>query len=143
MKSFVVNLTVPPSVNQIFRNVSAVERTLAEAKGKKLYGRKKTKEYVAWRKTAILEIFAQVPAAKRIAGAVNVTILLPQTTQADVDNLIKPILDALVDSRRIDDDRNVWRIEIEKIANTRVVVHVKGYITPHERSARQQQLIAA
>lgn len=98
---FHVQLPPPPSVNRAFRNVP----------GK---GRVKTRDYRMWRKDAVLAIYAQVRADQRIAGNVSVTIGLPVTLRGDIDNRIKGLLDALVASNRIDDDRFVTTITIRK-----------------------------
>lgn len=99
--SFSVELEPPPSANHMFVNV----------KGR---GRIKSVKYRAWRQAAVLSIYAQVPAALRIGGPVVVFIALPKKTRSDADNNIKPILDALVDSRRIDDDRHVVSVTASK-----------------------------
>lgn len=98
--SFSVELDPPPSANTLYLYAPK--------------GRVKAPHYRAWRKKAVLEIYAQVPAAQRIPGKVNVLIELPIQTRSDVDNNCKAILDALVDSQRIDDDRNVVKVEAQK-----------------------------
>lgn len=100
---FHVKLAPPPSVNRAFRNVV----------GK---GRVKTRDYREWRKMAVLSIYAQVRADQRIGGSVAVKISLPRTIRGDIDNRIKGLLDALVASRRIDDDRHVAAITIRRDA---------------------------
>jgi Holliday junction resolvase RusA-like endonuclease len=109
---FIVVLPVPPSVNNSYRNVE----------GK---GRAKTKRYRDWRKNAVLAIYAQVRADRRVGGPIRVEIDLPRTCRLDIDNAIKPLLDALVDSRRIDDDRHVAELAVMRRrveAEARVVV---------------------
>ena len=61
-----------------------------------------------------MTIFAQVPAANRIGGPVAVSVALPVKMRGDVDGRLKAILDALVDSRRIDDDRHVVSVSASK-----------------------------
>lgn len=100
---FHLQLPPPPSVNRAFRNVP----------GK---GRVKTRDYRNWRRNAVLSIFAQVRADQRIGGNVAVTVSLPTTMQGDIDNRLKGILDALVASRRIDDDKHVTTITVRKNA---------------------------
>jgi len=97
--SFTVTLPLPPPTNNLFVNVP----------GK---GRVKSRRYKAWRRDAILSIFAQVPAPRRIAGAVAVSLCVPATMRGDLDNRLKAALDALVAANRIDDDRNVTAITI-------------------------------
>lgn len=99
--SFSVELEPPPPLNNCYINV----------RGR---GRTKSPRYRAWRQQAILSIYAQVPANLRITGPVVVFIALPKKTRSDADNNIKPILDALVDSRRIDDDRHVVSVTASK-----------------------------
>lgn len=100
---FHVKLSPPPSVNRLFRNVA----------GK---GRVKTKAYKNWRKNAVLSIYAQVRADQRVGGSVAVTISLPATMKGDIDNRIKGLLDALVASNRIDDDKHVAAITVRRNA---------------------------
>lgn len=100
--TFVVELPMPPSLNNAFRNVP----------GK---GRVKTDRYAAWHRDAVIAIFAQVRADRRVPGRVCVRIDLPEACRMDIDNAIKPLLDALVASRRIDDDRHVTVLEVGKV----------------------------
>jgi Holliday junction resolvase RusA-like endonuclease len=100
---FHVQLPMPPSINRAFRNVPG-------------RGRVKTRDYRKWRDDAVKLIHAQVRADKRIGGNVAVTISLSATMRGDADNRIKGILDALVDSGRIDDDRHVTTITVRKNA---------------------------
>lgn len=98
--TFSVEIPVPPSVNNAYGN------------GKK--GRYKKPASVAWSNEAVQEIWRQVPAGHRIGGKVIVYIALPEKMAGDCDNRIKPILDALVASQRIDDDRNVHAVTASK-----------------------------
>lgn len=100
---FHVQLRPPPSVNNAFRNVASK-------------GRVKTQDYRDWRKYAVLSIYAQVRADRRIGGNVAVAISLPAKMRGDADNRIKGLLDALVASRRIDDDKHVTTITVRKNA---------------------------
>lgn len=88
----------PPSLNNIFVN------------GRK--GRFKSADYKAWQTRACLHLRRQsgwhVPGAIRIRVAFN-----ERDTRADLDNLIKPILDLLMAAGRISDDRNVRKLEAE------------------------------
>lgn len=99
--TFHVKLAPPPSVNRAFRNVP----------GK---GRVKTRDYRLWRRDAIVSIFAQVRADLRIGGPVVVSINLPAKMRGDIDNRVKGILDALVASNRIDDDKHVAAITVRR-----------------------------
>lgn len=98
---FDVELPLPPSLNGAYANVSGV-------------GRVKVSTYRKWQDAAVALIRVSVPAAKKIGGAVNVHILLPSGMRGDCDNRIKPCLDALVKSGRIDDDRNVQWVSARK-----------------------------
>lgn len=89
----VVMIPVPPSLNHAYAN----------RKG----GRKKTDEYRAWQFEAILRIKSQRP--ERIHGPVIVDISIPKQ-RGDIDNRIKPTLDALVMAKVIDDDRHVEEV---------------------------------
>lgn len=97
--SFSVTLPLPPSANKLFANVP----------GK---GRVKTKAYKLWRKNAVLSIFAQVRADRRIGGPVGLTLCVPRGMRGDLDNRLKAAIDALVASNRIDDDEHVQSILI-------------------------------
>ena len=110
---FTVELPVPPSTNRLY-----------------LKGRIKTDKYRSWRKNAILAIYAQVPTAKRITGKVQVGIFLPRKCRLDCDNTAKATLDALVDSQRIDDDRNVMSVHIQKSYDSaKMLVVVEDWTT--------------
>ena len=98
---FDVELPLPPSLNGAYANVRGV-------------GRVKVATYRQWQDAAVAMIRVSIPTAKRIAGRISVAILLPTGMRGDCDNRIKPILDALVKSGRIDDDRNVIKVSAEK-----------------------------
>lgn len=107
--SFSVTLPLPPSANRLFANVP----------GK---GRVKTRAYKLWRKNAVLSIFAQARADRRLSGAVSIDIVLPEMCRLDIDNAIKPILDALVASQRIDDDRYVAELHVRRVRSDETVL---------------------
>ena len=98
---FDVELPMPPSLNGAYANMPGV-------------GRVKVSSYRKWQDVAVAMIRVSIPAAKRIAGTVNVHILLPLKMRGDADNRIKPVLDALVKSGRIDDDRNIQWVSARK-----------------------------
>lgn len=104
--SFSVELPMPPTINNAFIK--------ARHPGKKNRQRIKSPEYRAWTKEAVAELARQVPAALRIGGKVVIYIALPEKMAGDVDNRIKPVLDALVASGRIDDDANVVSVTASK-----------------------------
>jgi Holliday junction resolvase RusA-like endonuclease len=97
--TFHVKLPLPPSANKLFFNVP----------GK---GRVKTRAYKNWRRNAVLSIFAQVRADRRIGGPVSLSFCVPSGMRGDLDNRLKAAIDALVASNRIDDDRHVHGILI-------------------------------
>lgn len=99
--AFSVTLPMPPSANKLFANVP----------GK---GRVKTKAYKTWRRNAILTIFAQVRADRRVGGPVALSMCTPSGMRGDLDNRLKAAIDALVKSNRIDDDKHVRSIFILK-----------------------------
>ena len=119
--SFIVELPVPPPLNNAYVNV----------RGR---GRIKSVPYRAWRRAAVLSIFAQVPAALRIGGPVEVFISLPAKMRGDVDGRIKAVLDALVDSNRIDDDRYVLAVTACKRVSPNCVTN-DGAIEPDKPTA--------
>lgn len=99
--SFWVLLPMPPSLNNIYATV-----------GKR---RVKIESYTAWQEQSAWVIAKEVsPRDFRIGGPVNVEIDLPHKMRGDIDNRVKPILDALVASGRIDDDRNVVSLHVTK-----------------------------
>ena len=77
---FTVILPLPPSANRLFANVP----------GK---GRVKTRAYKNWRKAAILTIFAQVRADRRIGGPVDLEICVPDGMRGDLDNRLKALIE--------------------------------------------------
>lgn len=97
---FTVEIATPPSLNNIYRNA-----------GKR---RIKTADYDAWKQATAWEIAKAVPATKTIRGPVHVRLELPRHLAGDCDNRIKPSLDALVASSRIDDDRNVEMVQAHR-----------------------------
>ncbi len=99
--SFVFSIPPPPSVNSAFRNVA----------GK---GRVKTREYQAWRNNAVALLMGTVKA--RVAGPFSVAINLPWNMRGDIDNRVKGIIDALVSSGKVDDDRFMDSLHVHRTA---------------------------
>jgi Holliday junction resolvase RusA-like endonuclease len=89
---------MPPSTNALFRNVKDV-------------GRVKSTPYKRWVKTAMVSMLPQRP--KPIAGRVTVEITCRTNSRRDIDNIIKPVLDLLVRSELIEDDRMVQKVSAE------------------------------
>ena len=86
-------MPVPPSVNELFRNVPG-------------RGRVKTRVYDNWRAHALTVLRLQrVP---RIEGCVLVVFGVERTSsRADIDNRVKGMLDAIVEAGIIGDDSQV------------------------------------
>lgn len=101
--TFTVELLPPPSVNEAFKNISR--------KGKSM-GRARTKTYKRWCDYACAAIKGHVPAANCVRGKFAVAINLPKKMRGDIDNRVKGILDALVTSGRIDDDRHMEELHV-------------------------------
>lgn len=96
----ILTLPIPPSLNNAFVN------------GPGRGGRFKSAGYKTWQTLASLQLRRQEP--WHIPGKISIRIVYDrQHTKADLDNLIKPILDLLVAAGRISDDRNVEKIEAE------------------------------
>ena len=97
--SFTVELLPPPTINTAYRNVG----------GK---GRVKTKEFQRWTAYALAVIKTRIPESARVAGAFFVAINLPKKMRGDIDNRVKGIIDALVASGRIDDDKHMDELHV-------------------------------
>ena len=89
----ILTLPVPPSVNEMFSNKAG-------------RGRIKTRAYLDWRGHAAWRIREQRP--PRIDGHVVISLAVERVSlQADIDNRVKAIFDALVAAEVIEDDRFV------------------------------------
>jgi Holliday junction resolvase RusA-like endonuclease len=111
--TFSIVLPLPPSANRLYANIP----------GK---GRIKTRAYKRWRLDAILSIFAQVRADFRVGGPVALSFCVPAAMRGDLDNRIKATIDALVGSRRIDDDKHVCSITILRGGADKGKIHIKA-----------------
>ncbi|MFZ5783969.1 MAG: RusA family crossover junction endodeoxyribonuclease [Pseudomonadota bacterium] len=102
--------TCPPSLNNLFINSKR--------------GRFKSPEYRAWQAKAGSQIRRQC--AWHVPGPITIALEFGRSqTKADLDNLIKPILDILMATGRISDDRNVMRIDaqfVSGLAGTRIEI---------------------
>lgn len=85
---------LPPSVNGLFDN---------KARG----GRRKSDRYKAWLNDAGWQLEKQRPLAMIGTCYVMVRAVKPDKRKRDVDNIVKPILDLLVEHRVIEDDSHV------------------------------------
>lgn len=113
--SFTVEIPIPPSLNNIYANA-----------GKR---RVKTQSFAAWKREAAWTIRFKVPASQAVRGAIRVRLELPTNTAGDCDNRLKAAIDALVASGRIDDDRNVQKVEAERcLVGDRAVL----IVAPHK-----------
>lgn len=98
--TFTVELLPPPSANNAFVN------------GRKGKGRFPSADYKRWRLYACAAIKNFVPAKNRVPGKFYVAINLPLKMRGDIDNRIKGILDALVSSGRVDDDKHMDELHV-------------------------------
>lgn len=100
MSGFTVDLLPPPSANNAFVN------------GRKGKGRFKSAAYKQWCAYACAAIKGRVPGKSRVGGKFYVAINLPRKMRGDIDNRIKGILDALVSSTRVDDDKHMDELHV-------------------------------
>lgn len=92
-----LTIPVPPSVNKLFANRAG--------------GRFKTREYKDWLSEAAWMIREQLP--DPVPGRIVVLISAErESLSADIDNRVKAILDLLVKSKVIDDDRFVTGVAV-------------------------------
>lgn len=98
LPSVIVILPYPPSANRMWRHVGS--KVLRSA------------EYETWRKAAVLLIHAETR-GKGIAGPYGLTLQIgrPDKRRRDLDNLIKPLNDALVLAGAVADDSDCQRID--------------------------------
>jgi len=92
-----ISLPIPPSVNSMFANVII--------RGKQR--RVKSKEYTAWKALVAPKLDRQWKASPPIAKPYGVCIRININHQSDIDNRVKPILDALVNAQIIVGDQYV------------------------------------
>lgn len=98
---FTVRVPVPPSANALFvtfRDRGGIRRA-------------RTREYKAWANAAGFMVKAQRP--NRIAGKVDVRILIPRNNRRDLSNHVKAVEDLLVGMQLIDDDRHVQSLDVQ------------------------------
>lgn len=89
-----VHLDTPPSVNRIWQPGN--------------FGMFKTAEYKAWKKSAGVEVMAARKNGLKFSEPVTVIVIARRHNKlADVDNLIKPILDAVQFGQLIENDNQV------------------------------------
>lgn len=104
-------LPVPPSVNELFRNVP----------GK---GRVKTRVYDDWRAHALTSIRLQRLAP--VGGYVLIRLNIEMVgDRADLDNRVKAIFDAIVDAELIRDDSLVTGFLVGKLPPANGLAHIE------------------
>lgn len=97
-RSFTLTLPVPQSVNH---------NTRPDGRG----GRLLTPEHRAFRQKVAIAVYqAKI---EKLYGILDVRILL-NAPRLDVDNVVKPVLDALQRAGAIDNDRNVHHLEVTR-----------------------------
>jgi crossover junction endodeoxyribonuclease RusA len=113
-----VDLPYPPSTNGLYFN---------KASG----GRAKTVRYDLWRKEAAWRISIE-RRAKKVTGPYGLTVLVgrPDNRRRDIDNLIKPISDALKHGGAIEDDSECQKLEAEWMPG---IVGVRVTVMPTKR----------
>lgn len=113
--TFTVELLPPPSVNEAYRNV-------------RKKGRVKTAAYKRWCDYACAAIKGRVTHDQRVGGKFAIAINLPKKMRGDIDNRVKGILDALVNSSRVDDDKHMEELHVCRRAEQEfAVVIVRPY----------------
>jgi Holliday junction resolvase RusA-like endonuclease len=95
-----IALPLPPSLNNAF--VTFVVKGIVK--------RAKSKDYARWHDDAVKELKRSCAAVD--AQRYHVEIALGINYTSDIDNRIKPILDALVKAKVISDDRYVERLDV-------------------------------
>lgn len=95
-----LSLPYPPSTNRLYAN-------------NKAEGRIKTREYKSWLNTALWQLKTQ--SFRQIEGdfSTHIKVGRPNRRYGDLDNKIKPIMDALVKAGAVKDDRYAIRHVIE------------------------------
>lgn len=120
MSSF--TLPYPPSANRLWRYVDA--RAIKSA------------PYRAWLKEAALTIMSQRPKPCKGRFRLFATVSPPDRRIRDIDNLAKPILDAIAEARLIENDSLAksiffeWGEEI--VPNGRVLVTLEPFAPTQE-----------
>ena len=95
-----IDMPWPPSVNHYY----------TVARGRKILS-KRGRDY---KRTAGLEILAQKPAKHKGRISINIHAHPPNKRKRDLDNLLKPCLDVLVETGIISDDSDINDLRIQK-----------------------------
>lgn len=115
MSGFIVEIDIPPSLNNAYGN---------RAKG----GRYLKPEAAAWKRGAARLISISVRPSRALTGPYEVDLFLPAKMQGDVDNRLKLALDALVMSGRVPDDCKVTKAtasRCESVDKGVAILHVR------------------
>lgn len=113
-----IDLPLPPTGNQLFINLKRGGRTLKPV-------------YRQWRDNAAALIAVQA-AGSRVSGpyALHISAGRPDRRKRDIDNIIKPISDALVKGGLVDDDSDCQCVKAEWIAG---MAGVRVMVIPTKR----------
>jgi crossover junction endodeoxyribonuclease RusA len=111
-----LSLPYPPSVNGLYANIP----------GK---GRVKTERYKTWINAAGWNVKAARPV--KVAGPYTLEITLFQSDKRkrDIDNIIKPISDLLVEHQLVEDDSLCQRLVVNRIPSDTQWAEVKVHST--------------
>jgi Holliday junction resolvase RusA-like endonuclease len=119
----ILKLPVPPSVNDLTRNVSHKERIISKGKAR---GRRRTREYEAWIKKADAYYMTQKKIVRPVRGKLEIKIRLPMKMRGDVSNRIKAAEDYLVSREITGDDKHNWKISAERADVTECEIEILG-----------------
>jgi Holliday junction resolvase RusA-like endonuclease len=97
-----ISLPMPPSVNELY--LVRPRRRI------------KSPKYRSWLRSAAWQIKAQ--RLRPIDGPWRIAVVLPRGMKGDCDNRLKGLLDALVLSGIVEDDRRCVGINVEKTGET-------------------------
>ena len=118
----IASLPLPPSANRLWRSG-----------GRKPYI---PPEYVAWKREAGWILAAA--RLRHIDGPFAVDIGVPAKMLGDIDNRVKALLDLFAEHGVTDNDRNAWRITIERrpaVPKGTCVVSVRPYVVAEQVAA--------
>jgi crossover junction endodeoxyribonuclease RusA len=105
----VFRLPWPPTVNHYWRSTIAKSRTTGKAFAN-VYLSKAAKEYRA----SVLGAIGL--RRRRLLGSIEVCLVLhpPDRRVRDIDNVLKPVLDALAHARVYEDDKQIAELHVRK-----------------------------
>jgi len=87
----------------------------------------KTTKYKDYEKeiTALLRQYKLVRGVFKGKVGVDIIFFLKRASATDIDNPVKLILDVLVKNGIIEDDRNIWKLKIEKKKSDRDFMEIE------------------